>query len=491
MTDSPDTPPRPTPPTHHTPPAPSTGTPGTPGTPGAPTSAPTTLTDAPAATTGGPATDGPPPPADGTPSTPPTSMAATPRQLWTRTRGIVLAAVVLLATAVAIAAVRSGAEHGNLDPRSADPYGSRAVAELLADRGVSTRVVTTTAEAQAAAGPDTTLLVANPDLLTDRQQSRLHDATEGSGGRTVLVAPGSPSVAKLAPGVTADATPSDDSTLSPDCDLPTARRAGPADVGGIRYDSLAPGAEACYVSDGLPSLLVLPTTTAKDGAPETGDKPEDTPQEAPEGSARNTPEKSPARGDTVVLGAPDILHNDRFDKHGNASLALQLLGSRPHLVWYLPSLSDDAVDETADDSFFDLIPSGWLWGTLQLTLAAVLAALWRGRRLGPLVPEKLPVAIRASETAEGRARLYRKADARDRAAAALRSATRTRLAPLVGVPTARAHTPEALLPALTSRLRTPGQDLLPLLFGPPPGDDAGLIALADQLDALESEVRTS
>jgi hypothetical protein len=28
-----------------------------------------------------------------------------------------------------------------------------------------------------------------------------------------------------------------------------------------------------------------------------------------------------------------------------------------------------------------------------------------------------------------------------------------------------------------------------LLFGPPPSDDAALIALADQLDALEREVR--
>lgn len=489
MTDSPGTPPTTTPHTPQDPTEPPTSAPG------APTGTPAARTAAPAAD-GPPRTDAPPPadgstPASGPPDAPSTSTAPTPRQLWTRTRGIVLAAVVLLGTAIAIAAVRSNAEHGSLDPRSADPYGSRAVAELLADRGVSTRVVTTTAEARSAAGPDTTLLVADPDLLTDRQQSQLHDATEGSGGRTVLVAPGTPSVAKLAPGVAADATPSDDSTLSPDCDLPAARRAGSADVGGIRYDSLAPGAESCYRYDGLPSLLVLPSTTAKDGSPETGDNPEDTPQEAQEGTTGNTPEKSPARGDTVVLGAPDILHNDRLDKHGNASLALQLLGSRPHLVWYLPSLSDDAVDDTADDSFFDLIPSGWLWGTLQLTFAAVLAALWRARRLGPLVPEKLPVAIRASETAEGRARLYRKADARDRAAAALRATTRTRLAPLVGVPTAQAHTPEALLSALTSRLRTPGQDLLPLLFGPPPGDDAGLIALADQLDALESEVRTS
>ncbi|WP_172387838.1 DUF4350 domain-containing protein [Streptomyces sp. MNP-20] len=392
-----------------------------------------------------------------------TSLAATPRQLWTRTRGIALALVVLLAAAIAIAAVRSGAQHGRLDPRSADPYGSRAVAELLDDRGVSTRVVTTTEEARSAAGPDTTLLVATPDLLTERQQSRLHAATKDSGGRTVLVAPNTLSVSTLAPGVTADSARSLDSTLSPGCSLPAARRAGTADVGGNRYETLVPDADSCYSSDGLPSLLRLPATAA------SGD----------------------TKGDTVVLGAPDILYNDRLDEHGNASLALQLLGSRPHLVWYLPSLADDAVDDSADEGFFDLIPSGWLWGTLQLAVAAALAALWRARRLGPLVPEKLPVAIRASEAVEGRARLYRKADARDRAATALRSATRTRLAPLVGVPTARAHSPEALLPALTSRLRTPGRDLHPLLFGPPPGDDAGLIALADQLDALESEVRTS
>lgn len=135
-------------------------------------------------------------------------------------------------------------------------------------------------------------------------------------------------------------------------------------------------------------------------------------------------------GDTVVLGAPDILYNDTLDEQGNASLALQLLGSRPHLVWYLPSLSDpSATDPDEEKDFLDLLPSGWLWGTLQLFFAAALAALWRARRLGALVPEKLPVAIRASETVEGRARLYRKANARDRAATALRSTTRTRLAP--------------------------------------------------------------
>jgi len=386
-----------------------------------------------------------------------TSASPTARQVWTRARGVLLALVILLVAAIVIAAVRSGAQHGRLDPRSADPYGSRAVAELLADRGVSTRVVTTLDEARAAVGSDTTLLIAAPDLLTKRQQAPLQAATEDSDGRTILVSPTSVSVGTLAPGVTADPAVSFDSTLSPDCSLPAAMRAGSADTGGVRYTNTNLDAYACYPSAGLPTLLRIPATSGS--------------------------------GDTVVLGAPDILYNDRLDEQGNASLALQLLGSRSHLVWYLPSLSDTQATDAGDRTFFDLLPSGWLWGTLQLFIAAALAALWRARRLGPLVPEKLPVAIRASETVEGRARLYRKANARDRAAAALRSTTRTRLAPLVGVPPAQAHAPEALLPALSAHLQGDGQALHFLLFGPPPRDDAALISLADQLDALEREVR--
>ncbi|WP_329187724.1 DUF4350 domain-containing protein [Streptomyces sp. NBC_01428] len=388
-----------------------------------------------------------------------TSASPTARQVWTRTRGVVLALVVLLVAAVVIAVVRSDARHGRLDPRSADPLGSRAVAELLADQGVSTRVVTTLGQARAAAGPDTTLLIAAPDLLTKRQQTLLHTATANSDGRTVLVAPGRPSVGTLAPGVSADPAVSFDSTLSPDCTLPAARRAGSADTGGVRYTTTAPDADACYPSDGRPTLLRLPARSGN--------------------------------GDTVVLGAPDVLSNERLDEQGNASLALQLLGSRSHLVWYLPSLSDTSAADASDRSFFDLLPSGWLWGTLQLFVAAALAALWRARRLGPLVSERLPVAIRASETVEGRARLYRKANARDRAGTALRSTTRTRLAPLVGVPPAQAHAPEALLPALSAHLDGDGQALHQLLFGPPPHDDAALISLADQLDALAREVRHS
>ncbi|MFD4577210.1 DUF4350 domain-containing protein [Streptomyces sp. NPDC058417] len=409
----------------------------------------------------------------------PTSASPTARHLWTRSRGLLIGLGILLAGATTLAVLRSDALHGALDPRSADPNGSRAVAELLADRGVSTRVVTTLAAARAAAAPDTTLLVASPDLLTLHQQSRLHEATTAGGGRTVLVAPGTWSVETLAPGVTADPAASRSTTLAPGCALPAARRAGSADTGGVRYSTTHLDVDECYPSNRLATLVRIPATPTPPTGTETGT-----------GTDTAAPTRTPGSGDTIVLGAPDILLNDHLDQHGNASLALQLLGTRPHLVWYLPSLTDSSAAAPHEQrDLFDLLPSGWLWGTLQLLVAAVLAALWRARRFGPLVPERLPVAIRASETAEGRARLYRKADARDRAATALRSTTRTRLAPLVGVPVPRAHTPEVLVPALSAHLHGDGHSLHTLLFGPPPADDRALTALADHLDALEREVR--
>ncbi|MFD6340905.1 DUF4350 domain-containing protein [Streptomyces sp. NPDC060131] len=388
------------------------------------------------------------------------SLSPTTRQVWTRSRGVVLALVLLLAAGITMAALSSGDQHGRLDPRSADRFGSRAVAELLKDRGVSVEPVTTLDDATAAAGPDTTLLVTNPDLLTEDQQRSLRTATASSGGRTVLLGAGPPSVGTLVPGVRTN-TPAPVSARAPRCSLPAADRAGTADIGGERYVTDTADVDACYMSDGVPTLVRI----------------KDTGTEA---------------GDTVLLGSPDILYNDRLDQRGNASLALQLLGSRPHLVWYLPSLSDGSAAETGGDSdFLGLIPSGWLWGAFQLFLAAVLAAVWRARRLGPLVAERLPVAIRASESTEGRARLYRKANARDHAAAALRSATRDRLAPLLAVPPADAHSPDVLIPAVSARLPDTTLDPRTVLFGPAPTDDAALVRLADQLDALEREVRTS
>ncbi|MEU1278303.1 DUF4350 domain-containing protein [Streptomyces sp. NPDC005805] len=407
-------------------------------------------------------------------TTSPTSLSPTGRQVWTRTRGLLAVLALLVVAGITIAALQSGGRHGRLDPRSVDPTGSRAVAELLKREGVAVRPVTSLPQATAAAGPDATLLVTDPNLLSEPQLRELRATMSATAGRTVLLSPDAIALDVLAPDVDTDA-PARVAPRDPQCSYPAARRAGDADLGGERYRTDLTGADACYPSGGLPTLLRLDNTSGG--------------------------------GDTVLLGAPNLLYNDRLDEHGNASLALQLLGSRNELIWYIPSLSDTSVSEeprgdggdgdpagdagaSGESTFLDLVPEGWIWGTLQLTVAAVLAAVWRGRRLGPLVTERLPVAVRASEATEGRSRLYRKTNARDRAASSLRTASRTRLGPLLGVAPSDVHSAEKLLPALSALLPDAGRDFHALLFGPAPDDDLSLINLADQLDALEREVRT-
>ncbi len=165
-----------------------------------------------------------------------TSLAPTTRRLWTRSRGLLAGLLVLLLGGAGLALLRSGDQHGRLDPRSVDRYGSGAVAALLADHGVDTRVVTTTEEAAAAAGPDTTVLVTDPNLLTRRQLDTLHQATGRRAGRTVLLTPGPAALDVFAPRTEAG-TPTDVKPLSPGCSLPAARAAGDAELGGLRYST--------------------------------------------------------------------------------------------------------------------------------------------------------------------------------------------------------------------------------------------------------------
>jgi hypothetical protein len=147
------------------------------------------------------------------------------------------------------------------------------------------------------------------------------------------------------------------------------------------------------------------------------------------------------------------------------------------------------VPAAAHKSFYELVPT-WVYAALaQLAIAVLLLALWRMRRLGPVVPEPLPVVVRASETVEGRARLYQRARARDKAADALRRATLGRLVPLLGLP--RRADPTAVVDALTRRTGRPQRDIGALLYGAAPTDDAGLVRLVAALDALEREVRRS
>jgi hypothetical protein len=133
-------------------------------------------------------------------------------------------------------------------------------------------------------------------------------------------------------------------------------------------------------------------------------------------------------------------------------------------------------------------PHVW-WIVLQLCLVVALVAIWKGRRIGPLVAEQLPVVVRASETVEGRGRLYRSRRARDRAAEALRTAALQRMMPRIGL--GHDAQPPAVVSAVAERCGLDPQAVAHTLFGPPPGSDPDLVHLAHQLDNIERQVAHS
>jgi hypothetical protein len=134
-----------------------------------------------------------------------------------------------------------------------------------------------------------------------------------------------------------------------------------------------------------------------------------------------------------------------------------------------------------------LLPSRLLWATVQLFIAVVVLAVWRGRRLGRPVVEPLPVVVRAAETVEGRARLMQAAHARGVAARSLRVATIRRLSRALG--RGAEDDPTSTVALVAERTGAPAATVESVLYGGEPPDDAALVRLAQQLPRLEADVR--
>ena len=240
--------------------------------------------------------------------------------------------------------------------------------------------------------------------------------------------------------------------VRPDCTLAAATVAGDAGLGGVLMRVSGTASGLCYRVDGQPTLV-----------------------------------RYQARGRTVtLLGSGVPLTNADLAHRGNAALALNLLRGSPRIVWLVPS--PPAVTAAGQKSLFQEIPGPAYLVTLQLFIAAGLAALWRTRRLGPLIAEPLPVVVRASETVEGHGRLYRSRRSRGRAAAVLRDAARQRITARLALP--GDTDPDAVSAAVAAHTGREPAAVRDILYGPAPRDDAALVALGQDIDALEGEVRT-
>lgn len=359
-----------------------------------------------------------------------------------RHRSTVLIALVALVAVVVTAWAARGTQTypAPLDPANPDGKGAQAVERVLGDHGIEVDVVRSAdALDRAAVDASTTIVVTSAGNLGRSTTARL--LRHQGAAALVVVGPGPALVRQL--GLTSYPV-----TTTP---------SGPVAAGCPAYDGLslrvttseAFETDGCFRGEGG-VLLAQP------------------------------------RAGLTLLGAPEALTNDQILDGDNAAVALRLLGQRPHLVWYVPDLADLAgADSVSASSLLPhwLVPALWL-----LVVTGVALVVWRGRRLGPLAREPLPVEVKAIETTRNLGRLYRHAADRRHAAEALRDAARARLSERLGLP--RNAGPDLVARAVAGHTGRPEAEvgaLLGLHHGSPDTDEQ-LTALAHDLTELDREV---
>jgi hypothetical protein len=363
---------------------------------------------------------------------------------WRRLRFPVVLVALALLVSVVLAVIANAPPQRPLDPRDASPVGSRALAQLLRDRDVDVVAVDRVQSLQH--DPAGTVFVPDPSSLTRAELRAAQQAT----GALVIVAPAGRELHALGLEVRPAGGVHEES-VDARCSYPPAQTARDVIFGGAVYS--ASDATTCYPVGAGAGLVARDVGTVH----------------------------------IVVFGSAVTFTNAKLDEAGDAALGLGLLGQSPRLQWLLPRPPTQAPADQRHRGLTDLLPDRILWALAQLVLAVVVLALWRGRRLGPVVVEPLPVAVRATETVRGRARLLRAARARDTAAAALRAATTARLRELLGL--GRDASRESVVESAAARSGRQGATVHALLYGAAPPDDTSLVSLARELDELEDAVR--
>lgn len=362
-------------------------------------------------------------------------------------RPLLRAAVVLLVATLLATLVSPTRSKDALAIDNPGPAGAQALVVLLRDQGVEVRRATSVNDALDTAAGDpsgTTIALVNAGRLSEYERAAL----AGTGADVVVLGTSYQDLTGLG-GITGSGVSAASGTvLTPQCSDADARAAESLDgsSGSVRT---AGGAVGCFpVSDGAFAYATEPL----------------------EGG-----------GTLRVLADASAATNARLAEAGDAALTVRALGHRPRVVWLDASLTAAAAPwETAS-----LPPWVPLVGIQAVLLIGVLAVV-RGRRFGRLVPEDMPVVVRAAETTRGRGRLYRLARDRDRAAQALRAGAAARLGRRLGLPPVAVR--GQLVEAVARATGMPPATVENALYGPPPDTDDALTGLAALLDRIENEV---
>ena len=344
----------------------------------------------------------------------------------------------LLVAAVLVGAYLTAARQTQgppLDPTSTAPDGAKAVVELV-DALAAMEVRDEVPDA----GIDTALVLQD---RFDRDAEQALLAWVRAGGTLVVADAGSTTT----PPVVGAAT----GQVDVDCagDVPPGLGA----------------AQRLEVGDGL--LLEVPTGAASCG---------------PSGDGAFVVVEPQGAGRIVAVGGPDAFTNRNLDEADNAVLAAALLapdaGSRS--AFLRPSL----LVGSGDRSLVDLVDTPVRAALAQLVVAFLVAALWRGRRLGRPVAEPQPVPIESSELTQAVARLLGRADRPGRAAAVLRDRARRDLSGPLGIPLDASG--DAVVDAITRRTGLTDAEARRAALDPVTSDD-DLVAVAALLTQIRKD----
>lgn len=368
--------------------------------------------------------------------------------------------VLLIALAAAALGGMRTANQLPFDPDNPEDDGMQALARVLEQEGVEVSVARGLPQLLGSpVSPDTTVLVAGTALVGEDAGEQVSQYAAGA-GRLVVLSPES-NTGEVLDLPVEGSNFAQVGSAAPDCDGTILTwRDGDEISGANRLVEVTGGgepAEPCfpptpgYNAGGAQAGFVVEL-------PASGDRP-----------------------DTVVAGIATSLTNQRITEDANAAAGLRLLGAHPHLVWYVPAVSD--AGETAPQSLIDVLPRAFVPSVVILVGALFATMIWRGRRLGPVVTEPLPAIIRSVETTQSRGRMYRRAQDRDHALAALQLGARRRLATRVGL-TTQAQ-PEQIVRAVAEATGRHTDELHRLLVHPSAPDDETLVRIAREVRSLE------
>jgi hypothetical protein len=355
----------------------------------------------------------------------------------------IAATVALVVLALVVTVGRANRQQAD-DPRSTTPAGAGALGALLAAEGVPVEVADRVGEAVDTSAAERALVVVNGDEVSEADARRLLDAGYG---RVILLRPDTPTLARF--GVRAEARTPTRSAIPPTCPADAAEQAGTVAFADARsaYAATGPAEFACYpVGAGGYAYLRVGT----------------------------------AAGTAVELVGGGV-NNALLDQEGNAAFGMNVFGGQAGVTWLMARAESPGAESAPPG----LLPAWWPIALAQAAVAFVVVAVWRGRRLGPIMTEPLPVAVRASETVEGHGRLYHRLNAYDRAARALRAGTVGRLSRAYG----HADDPLALSAVLADRTGLDSRQVRRMLVDARPTTDDDLVNLARDLDRLEQEAR--